>query len=313
MTLLRADSGSPFLPVEQFVLPPYDTPSISANRVHNPNADIASYRAPSWPLAALDSGDRPSRTLHFAGWPQGFQDFARHVAYALINHGSPESFTERGGTNSTAWLSGASIDNTLHRLRAQIRWLTAEWSEQHETTPVRTPADMDPGHLDDLKVWLEQRYRDPTVLHKNLLDVVRIWHLNPWLPDHCRWPEPTWRHHKWQPKRGQHENRSVPIAESTFDPLLEWAAAFVSSFAPDILGAQSHYLQRLPSSPVGVSMGASNCLDQYLSKDQPLPPKPASLGGKTGMGVGWHVLEYRHAVPVQQFSNAFRRRHRKKC
>lgn len=281
------------------IFPRGDDPSISAHRIHSSDAYVAPFDAASWPLAALDTDIGHSRTLHFSGWPEGFQGFARHVAYALINHGNPDTFVEQQGSMAVDWLSTGSIGNTLDRLRAQIHWLTTDWSRCHPATPVTCPGDMDSQHLDDLKAWVEQRYPEKRRCGATLSEIVRVWHLNPWLPEDCQWPEPVWRHHQWQPRRPREENKTLPIAEATFAPLLEWATAFVTSFAPDILAAHRHYVT---TSRTDGSMTATECLKWYASTGTPLPPSPHP--GSTG--IGWRVLAYRHAVPAKDFTRAYK-------
>lgn len=283
------------------IFPEGDAQSISAHRVHNSDAFVAPFDAASWPLAALDSVIGYSRTLYFKDWPEGFQGFARHVAYALINHGNPDTFVEQQGSKAVDWLSTGSIGNTLDRLRAQIHWLTTDWSRCHPATPVNCPGDMDSQHLDDLKAWVEQRYPNKRQCGATLAEIVRIWHLNPWLPEDCQWPEPVWRHHQWQPNRPREENKTLPIAESTFAPLLEWATAFVTSFAPDILAAHRHYVT---TTRTDGPMTATECLKWYASTGTPLPPSP----NPKNTGIGWRVLAYRHATPARNFTRAYRRK-----
>lgn len=284
-----------------------DTPSINADRVQNTDAAIAAFGAISWPLAAIDAGHRPSRTIHFREWPEGFQNFARHVAYVLLNYGVPESLLEQHKSRAVRWPSSASVHLALDRLRRQVRWLTLEWTQAHPDTPITGPNDMDSQHLNDLKTWIELHHTSSRERSAHLLEIERVWHLNSWMPDDCQWPDPPWRHQGRRFKRIREENKSLPIHESTFGPLLEWAIAFVTSFAPDILSAQKHYLERLESRPLNAAAaGARAILDEYAASMTPLPPKPATAGGKPGNGVGWHVLAYRHAVPAQRFSDAFR-------
>jgi hypothetical protein len=292
----------------ELIFPADDAQSIAAHRIHNKRVRIAPFGAASWPLAALDEGNRPSPTIHFAEWPAGFQDFARQVAYVLINYGNPESLVEERGNNAGPWSSGATISNVLRRLRVQVTWLTTEWSQGHLDTPVASPADLDSQHLDDLKTWIEERHTDARVREQNLLDVVRIWHLNAWLPHECQWPEPVWRHGAWHPRRRTGENKSIPISEATFGPLLEWASAFVTSFASDIFAAQNHYFDRISTRDQVPEMSAVALLDSYVSTGRHLPPKPVEVGGKPGHGAGWHVMEYRHGVSALSFSNSFTRR-----
>lgn len=69
----------------ELIFPSEATPSIAEYRVYNRNAGIAKFGCNAWPLAALNNPDRRSLLISFADWPDGFQDFARHIAYALIN------------------------------------------------------------------------------------------------------------------------------------------------------------------------------------------------------------------------------------
>lgn len=286
--------------------PEGDEPSITSDRIYRADAPVASFGAPSWPLAALDVGSRPTRTLHFADWPEGFQNFARHVAYVLINYGNPEGFMEQRGSSAVQWPSGASIDNILQRLRAQTRWLTTDWSERHSDTPVVCPGDMDQQHLDDLKTWVLARSPIARTQRAHLADALRVWHINPWLPDDCQWPEPAWRHHDWRPKESKSDNKTITIDESTFSPLLEWAIGFVTNFATDIIGAHEHYTERLVSeSQATERLAAGHLLDKYARAGMPLPPRPAGFGGREGNGVGWQVLQYRHGLPPKSLSSVF--------
>lgn len=305
MTIERPAPCCPPAGYADFTFPAVDSPSIAPHRVQNADVPIARFGASSWSLAALDKGDRPTRTIHFAEWPDGFSNFARHVAYVLINQGNPEALVDQPGSAMARWPSGASIDNILHRLRAQAHWLTKEWSRANPDTPVVAPDDMDPKHLDDLKFWIEEKHTNARVRGKALSEVIRVWHLNPWLPEECQWPEPMWRHHDWVPKRRKSENKTLPINESSFAPLLDWAIAFVTSFAPDVIAAQKHYLDQISSCPLSDVMTAADYLDEYASAGVPLPPRPAAAGRKRASGVGWHVLEYRHGLPCKAFSSAF--------
>lgn len=284
--------------------PDRDTPSIKPHRVHNANAPIAPFGASSWSLAAIEPEDHRRYTIHFRDWPEGFQDFARHLAYSLINHGHPESFLEQGRLGTVRWPSSGSVAQILYRVRTQMRWLSTTWTGHHTDTPVRTPADLDSGHLDDLKGWCEERYPAPRTRAAHLGDIVRVWHMNPWLPAACRWPEPSWRHHDWQPKRRKEENKAIAIQESTFGPLLEWATAFVADFATDILSAHVHYQEhtarRLATS---TKMTPVECLDWYASTATPLPIKPPWVPSKSGSVIGWHVLAYRHGLTPLSISN----------
>jgi hypothetical protein len=299
-----APSRRSALPVLQ-----YDSPSIAGHRVHNNAAPIAPYGAAAWPLAALEVTDRPSRTIHFVGWPEGFQTFARQVAFTLINYGNPESLVEQHKSSVVRWPSAGSIYNILHRLRTQITWLANDWSRLHATTPINVPLDLDPDHLDDLKKWIETRYTEPRQRGAHLADIVHVWHLNPWLPEDCSWPEAPWRKRAWRPKRLKEENKSVPVSELTFQPLLEWAIAFVSSFAPDILRAHSDFMERMARTDHVDSFGAAaSLLESYAESGKLLPPKPAATGGQIGVGAGWRTMEYRHGVPARSFSNACRGR-----
>jgi hypothetical protein len=110
--------------------------------------------------------------------------------------------------------------------------------------------------------------------------------------------------HEWRPRRQTGENKTSAINESTFGILLEWAMAFVTDFAPDILSAQEHYLERLSSQPSS-DVSPVEVLDLYRDSGMPLPPKPLSVGGRPGNGIGWHVLEYRHRISAKRVACAF--------
>lgn len=286
-----------------------DTASIAAHRVHNPDAAIAPFSADSWPLGALDAAGRPSRTIHFKLWPMGFQTFARQVAYTLINHGNPESLIDQHNSSAVSWPSAGSIYNILHRIRGQVNWLVNEWSLLHEATPIYQPGDLDSEHLEDLKTWIETRYTQPRQKGAQLADIIHVWHLNPWLPEECQWPEPRWRKQAWHPKRRKEENKSIPVSEETFQPLLEWAIAFVSNFSSDILEAHDHFLNRVATTDlVEPFKAAASLLDEYAKTGKLLPPKPVVMGHQAADGVAWRTMEYRHGIPAASFSNANRRR-----
>ena len=125
------------------------TSSIAPNRIRQ-DAAIAPFGADVWPMNALaDDPSRPLPRLRFDGWPAEFRDSAKHIAYALINHGNPEILTDESHGNYVKWPQIGTIDNLLFQLRSHANWLLGEWSERHPATPVLTPGDLDAEHLND--------------------------------------------------------------------------------------------------------------------------------------------------------------------
>ena len=104
------------------------TPSISEARVYAPNARIAVFGDDYWPLAALDNDStRIRRTLSFADWPDGFRDFGKHVAYALINSGTPIALLEQEHGRYVPWPSPGSIHKALALLRVAVSYVAGPW------------------------------------------------------------------------------------------------------------------------------------------------------------------------------------------
>ncbi|WP_323958892.1 hypothetical protein GC088_10060 [Arthrobacter sp. JZ12] len=154
----------------------------------------------------------------------------------------------------------------------------------------------------DLKVWMEESQLNPTHRNKCLAVIVRVWHLNPLLPDDCQFPEPMWNRHEWRHKRPSGENKTLPIGESAFSTLLEWACAFVREFAPDILAAHRHYVESMRNRAV---IAATSILDSYISTGRPLPLRPSGYK-RNDDEVGWQVLSYRHGVDAGEAASAYR-------
>src|SRR5690554_4596315 len=104
--------------ISELDFPVAETPSIGASRVHDPAAHIAVFADDYWPLDALDNDvTRTRRALSFSDWPEGFKDFAKHVAFALINHGTPSSLLEQANLAYVQWPSQGSLNKILGNLR----------------------------------------------------------------------------------------------------------------------------------------------------------------------------------------------------
>lgn len=193
------------LPAQAFPSP--STASISADRIHDPQADIAAFGADRWPMLALDlPGHRRHRALKFTAWPPAFRSFAKHLAHALINFGNPPALLDKGAGSYVRWPSPASVRRLLDDVKTSVIWLTADWSSAHPDTPVTCPADLDSEHLDDVRWWINASVGNDTTRRGKLQALVRVWHLNPWLPLDLQFPEPVWRHEHWQPPRRTGEN-----------------------------------------------------------------------------------------------------------
>ena len=293
---------------EGLAFPTADTPSIAIHRIVNAAAYVAPFSASRWSLEALEPADRNPTTLVFTGWPTGFQRFARHCAYALINNGNPESFSQAFGGHGIAWLSTRGISNTLSRIRSAVIWLAGEWSDEHPDTPVKEPRDLDSFHLADIRAYVEKQHTRPHYQNSILVEIIRLWHLNPWLPDDCQWPRPRWIEQDWRQVRNHDENKTRPIPEGTYGPLLEWALAFVTDFASDIFDAVEEFDNRITRlrPPTGTFVAAGEILDGYIASGVALPPVPPWMKSDHTNGIAWKVLEYRHLIPSISFSSAFR-------
>ncbi|MCH8562446.1 hypothetical protein LTI14_04310 [Nesterenkonia sp. YGD6] len=222
------------------------------------------------------------------------------MAYALINYGNPESQLDNVKNTVVRWPGTGSIVLTLYRLRSHVVWLTTEWSMLHPLTPVSGPEDLDSSHLDDLRLWVENRGLEERSAGAHLFEVVRTWYLNPWLPAECQWPEPLWRHGNWKPKRKPDENRTVRLSEATFSPLLEWATSFVNDFASDIFDAHHHYVESIKR--INRNNSAFKCLRWYRETQTPLP---SHAGSSRYHKVDWRSLEYRHSVSKTDLANVY--------
>ena len=275
--------------------PTADDPSISGFRLVNTRATVAAFSASKWPLTALDGPDRPRYTVNFEDWPTGFVLFAKHLTYVLINHGNPPLLIETEGSIYTKWPAAGSIYTRIRQLRSAVVWLTGSWSDNHPETPVRTPADLDSEHLNDLKIWIDGRHELKKPHTDRLEIILRTWYLNPWLPDEMQWPDPLWKDEQWRPRRTMEDSKSLRIQQASMGPLLEWSVAFVIDFSSDILAAHTAYVDRFRTiaPEVGSSDACRDLLDQYLQDGRPLPGN--SLGNAKQI-VSWLTLANRHGI-----------------
>lgn len=282
------------------------TAVLGEHRIVNPLVSVPLFEDDAWDLAAIetDPGKRVS-PITFTAWPSGFKTFAKHVTYALLNHGTPTSLLETPSSNYVPWPSVPSIQHFLSRLRLQVEWLVEEWSASHPDTPVRTPADLDAEHLNEVRRWTEQQSDGQHGINLKLEGLIRVWYLNPLIPDNVQWPEPEWRHSNWKQRRFGEENRTERIPQATMGPLLEWAVSFVTNFAEDILGADEHYRRRLAQISPADSQKARALFDEYLRDGWALPLNP--LKSKSLNAVGWASVSYRHGIAVEHLPVYYRR------
>jgi len=304
---MTSDAGSAATRREELAHPRPDSPSLSPARIHAPSAPVAPFGTDIWPMRALSSD--PSRrypALCFTTWPEGFKDFGKHVAYVLLNDGAPDSLVEKTNGSYVPWPSPSSIASLLQRLRKVIAWLTGEWSQQHPATPVRVPVDLDSHHLDDARRWIE-RDLNPGMRTNHLEALVRVWHLNPWLPEDAQWPQPRWMDERWRRPRARRENTTKRIRQATLGPLLEWSVAFVTQFADDAFAATAHYEQRARSAEARRDQAAAKAIAQtYLTQSHALPAG-FSADGRTLSTPSWYTLAYRHELPALMLKDTFTR------
>jgi hypothetical protein len=282
-------------------------PSIASHRVHDPAASIAAFGDPVWPLQAL--GSERAETLYFDAWPPGFQEFAKHVAYVLINHGMPETVTQATGSRAVPWPAPGTIEGKMSGLRLIAEWLAGDWTAAHPATPVQSVSDLDPHHLHDLREWILAGAVTTRTLQKKLSIVVEVWHLNPWLPDSCQWPDPELRTSEWQLRRVREENKTSTISADTFAPLHDWAVAFVTSFAGDILSGQRHYDERITALYAGAgSYVKAKAILRSSTSAAGLPGVPDWMPIREGDSpIAYAALEYRHRLPATTFrTSAYR-------
>jgi hypothetical protein len=284
--------------------PTAETPTVCAERTYQA-ADIAVFGADIWPLDAMN--DDPSRIrvqLRFDTWPFGFRDFAKHVAYALINHGSPPSLLDARYGNHVKWPSSGTIQKILHNLKTHIDWLVGDWSRAHPDTQVRTLRDLDSEHLNECRQRVDRSADKNTTKYTKLEQIVRVWHLNPWLPPDQQWPEPVWRNEGWKPKRKSGDNSTKRLAQDTMGPLLEWSVAFVTQFADDILSAHTHYEERMQQTKksVAVRREALRVLKRYAEQGMTIPAMPVQRGVSDTGRASWGVMEYKHLIDGNVFS-----------
>lgn len=290
---------SAFLEASLVDYPSAATPSISQNRIHQ-DAAIAPFSADVWPMNALaNDPSRPLPRLRFDGWPVDFRDSAKHLAYVLINHGNPEILTDEAHGNYVKWPQAGTIENLLGQLKHHVDWLLGEWSDRHPDTPVHTPRDLDSEHLHDCRRRVDISSSSVDSKRKSLECLIRVWHLNPWLPEGLQWPEPTWHREAWKPRTGGvRENATKRLSQATMGPLLEWSIAFVTTFCDDIFSAHADYHGRIDDLPAGEGQchAARTILQEYVRTETPLPAAVSWSGTKRAEEVGWAVLAYRHRI-----------------
>ena len=282
------------------------TSSISQHRIHQ-DAVIAAFGADVWPMNALaNDPSRPLPRLRFDGWPVEFRDTAKHIAYALINHGNPEILTDEAHGNYVKWPQIGTIENLLGQLKNHVNWLFGEWSERHPETPVRAPGDLDAEHLNDCRRRIETSDSSVDTKHKSLESLIRVWHLNPWLPETLQWPEPAWHREAWKPRTSVRENATKRLSQATMGPLLEWSIAFVTEFSDDIIGAHKHLHSRIEGLPTGEGQyhAALTLLQEYVRTKTPLPAARAWSGTKRAEEVGWSAISYHHRIDTLYLSRA---------
>lgn len=284
--------------------PTLGTLTICTQRTHQAAA-IAVFGADVWPLDAMN--DDPSRLrvrLRFDTWPPGFRDFAKHVAYALINHGNPPSLLDKRYGNHVRWPSAGTIHKILHNLKMHVDWLVGDWSLAHPDTPVRTLRDLDSEHLNECRQRVDRSTHATTTKYMKLEPIVRVWHLNPWLPPDQQWPEPTWRNEGWKPKRKSGENMTKRLAQDTMGPLLEWSVAFVTQFADDILSAHNHYEERMRQMKTSgaVRSQALRILEEYAEQGLAIPEQVVPSGSSEMARASWGAMEYKHLIDGKVFS-----------
>lgn len=301
--------GAALLETHPLDYPSPTTPSISQNRIHQ-DALVAPFGADVWPMNALaNDPSRPLPRLRFDGWPEAFRDSAKHLAYVLINYGNPEILTDEAHGNYVKWPQAGTIENLLGQLKDHVDWLLGEWSDRHPDTPVQTPRDLDSEHFNDCRRRVDNSGSSVDSKRKRLECLVRVWHLNPWLPEGLQWPEPTWRHEAWKPRSGVHENATKRLSQATMGPLLEWSIAFVTTFCDDIFSAHANYHGRTDNLPAGEDQyhAARTILQEYVRTETPLPAAPAWSGTKRAGEVGWSVLSYRHRIDTLYMSRSLAR------
>lgn len=90
-------------------------------------------------------------------------------------------------------------------------------------------------------------------------------------------------------------------------PLLEWALAFITTFADDILDAHQHYQDRSGTAPPGGGDASRALLSHYAVHGLPLPADPVMRSGTRAGEVAWTVVVYRHGVPAGELARAYHR------
>lgn len=291
--------------IDDIVYPSERTPVIAPHRVARQGGPLAVFSDDVWDLEALElDASRRATPLRFSGWASGFKEFAKHVAYALINHGNPRELVEENGSNYAEWPAANSIKQVLNSLKAHVDWLTGGAPELGNGPSVAVPADLDAEHLVSLRRWVETHAVEPRATNKKLEVIVRAWFLSPWLPEHVRWPEPDWLGTNWRRHRGAESDggQTRRIPQEVMAPLLEWATAFVTHFADDIFSAHEHYQQRVAGPELGPRGATAALLRSYLEGGIPLPVDPTQPGR-----ISWQAVRYLSPVPVRHLAETYQR------
>ena len=289
--------------LDEIIYPADLTVVIPPRRVANDDASIPVFGADIWHLDALEASvTRRPLPLDFRGWPEGFRECAKHIAYALINYGNPQSLVESYHSNYAAWPAASTIQQLLIQMRTHVEWLMSSPPELMMSYPISSPADLDAEHLNVLRRQIEARGYTPRDTNKHLEIVVRIWHLSPWLPESARWHEPLWSGTNWRVPRKNEETRTERIPQEVMGPLLEWATAFVSLFADDIFAAHFDYRSHL-GRQLALRGAASQLFDAYVRDGRVLPEDPTQSGR-----VSWQVVQYQSAIPISLLAASFSRR-----
>ncbi|WP_144406367.1 hypothetical protein [Arthrobacter sp. SPG23] len=225
----------------------------------------------------------------------------------LINHGNPPSLLDLASGNHVRWPSGGTIHKILHGLKTQIDWLVGKWSDAHPEVPVRNIGDLDSGHLDDCRRHIEQSDYAATTKFNKLEQLVRMWHLNPWLPEDQQWPEPIWREEKWKPQRKAIENSTKRLTQDAMGPLLEWSIAFVTRFADDIFAAHDRFQEREGriAKAGNARRLAQEILQDHVNRGLPVPAQSSTSRRGDPDRVSWGALAYQHLIHENTFSAVF--------
>ncbi|MCI0140669.1 hypothetical protein KNN17_03660, partial [Arthrobacter bambusae] len=198
--------------------------------------------------------DHHSTTLvyRFDVFPENYREFAKQYVWTLINHDAPVMIH----TSGTPRLSLQSICTSRAALNRVLTWF-----DTVGITDLRSVRESD---YDRLLAWLLTSNLKRDVAGDVLLAVRRLWSyrelLDPpfQLPPSVPWYGATNQDLLGRSKTGP-ENRTPRIADATIQPLVVWAARFVTDFASDIIAAYrewrlySHGANAQPRGPLPVT------------------------------------------------------------